>query len=288
MAGMFEHGAKIDSAATAAFKAQLNKSGTAGTPGASSPSSPCSRSLEQMGCPRAGSASSSSRDGGPVRRHRHHEPHDRRRRVLRCRAPRAGDLQRHGHRRRLDERGRRSSAWPDVYLTGYGGLAFIMGWTGGYCLVALFSRPTCASSASSRSPTSSARATGQPAALHRHRRRDPVLVHLRGGADLRRRPDHDAPGPAAFEVGIFVGLAGILVCSFLGGMRAVTWTQVGAVHHPDRRLHDAGGGCRSADRRADPQAVYGFQPEKVTAKAKELDRRSQGEAGHRHLPAARR
>ena len=30
----------------------------------------------------------------------------------------------------------------------------------------------------------------------------------------------------AFEVGVFVGLAGILVCSMLGGMRAVTWTQV--------------------------------------------------------------
>src|SRR5207237_7023212 len=30
----------------------------------------------------------------------------------------------------------------------------------------------------------------------------------------------------AFEVGVYVGLGGILVCSFLGGMRAVTWTQV--------------------------------------------------------------
>ncbi|MEI6108396.1 MAG: VC_2705 family sodium/solute symporter, partial [Opitutae bacterium] len=29
-----------------------------------------------------------------------------------------------------------------------------------------------------------------------------------------------------FQVGVFVGLAGILVCSFLGGMKAVTWTQV--------------------------------------------------------------
>jgi cation/acetate symporter len=29
-----------------------------------------------------------------------------------------------------------------------------------------------------------------------------------------------------FAVGVFFGLAGILVCSFLGGMRAVTWTQV--------------------------------------------------------------
>ena len=29
-----------------------------------------------------------------------------------------------------------------------------------------------------------------------------------------------------FEVAVYVGLAGILVCSMLGGMRAVTWTQV--------------------------------------------------------------
>ena len=28
-----------------------------------------------------------------------------------------------------------------LYLTGYAGLAFIMGWTGGYCLVALFLAP---------------------------------------------------------------------------------------------------------------------------------------------------
>ena len=29
-----------------------------------------------------------------------------------------------------------------------------------------------------------------------------------------------------FEVAVYVGLAGILLCSMLGGMRAVTWTQV--------------------------------------------------------------
>ncbi len=29
-----------------------------------------------------------------------------------------------------------------------------------------------------------------------------------------------------FPVGIFLGLASILVCSFLGGMRAITWTQI--------------------------------------------------------------
>src|SRR4030042_5071709 len=30
-----------------------------------------------------------------------------------------------------------------------------------------------------------------------------------------------------FATGVFVGLAGILVCSMLGGMKAVTWTPVG-------------------------------------------------------------
>src|SRR5204862_3849075 len=29
-----------------------------------------------------------------------------------------------------------------------------------------------------------------------------------------------------FGIGVFVGLAGILVCAMLGGMKAVTWTQV--------------------------------------------------------------
>jgi cation/acetate symporter len=46
-----------------------------------------------------------------------------------------------------------------LYLTGYGGLAFIMGWTGGYCLVALFLAPYMPSSVSSRSPTSWGRAS---------------------------------------------------------------------------------------------------------------------------------
>ena len=70
-----------------------------------------------------------------------------------------------------------------------------------------------------------------------------------------------------FEIGIFVGLGGILVCSFLGGMRAVTWTQVAqyiilivaymmpvivAVGEADRQCR-----CR--------RLVYGYQLEKVTA-----------------------
>ena len=45
-------------------------------------------------------------------------------------------------------------------------------------------------------------------------------------ADLRRRPITSRFTGLAFEIGVFVGLGGILVCSMLGGMRAVTWTQV--------------------------------------------------------------
>jgi cation/acetate symporter len=46
-----------------------------------------------------------------------------------------------------------------LYLTGYGGLAFIMGWTGGYCLVALFLAPYLRKFGQFTIPTSWARAT---------------------------------------------------------------------------------------------------------------------------------
>jgi len=75
----------------------------------------------------------------------------------------------------------------------------------------------------------------------------------------------------AFELGIFLGLGGILVCSFLGGMRAVTWTQVAqyiilvvAYLIPVVWLSVKQTGVPV------PQLVYGFQLEKVSAKEKEL------------------
>jgi cation/acetate symporter len=75
----------------------------------------------------------------------------------------------------------------------------------------------------------------------------------------------------AFELGMFLGLGGILVCSFLGGMRAVTWTQVAqyiilivAYMMPVVWLSVKQTGVPV------PQAVYGFQLEKVTAKEKLL------------------
>ena len=89
------------------------------------------------------------------------------------------------------------------------------------------SRPTCASSGSSRFRTSSARATaatsprfiGIIAAILCSFTY--VVAQIYGVGLVATRLTG-----VAFEIGIFLGLGGILVCSFLGGMRAVTWTQV--------------------------------------------------------------
>ena len=68
-----------------------------------------------------------------------------------------------------------------------------------------------------------------------------------------------------------LGLGGILVCSFLGGMRAVTWTQVAqyiilivAYMIPVVWLSVKQTGVPV------PQVVYGKQLEKVTAREAEL------------------
>ena len=59
-----------------------------------------------------------------------------------------------------------------LYLTGYGGLAFILGWTGGYCLVALFLAPYLRKFGQFTIPDFlGARYEGNAAALHRHPRR---------------------------------------------------------------------------------------------------------------------
>eukprot|EP01034_Spumella_vulgaris_P044174 gene44174-54911_t len=54
-----------------------------------------------------------------------------------------------------------------------------------------------------------------------------------------------------FSVGIFLGLASILVCSFLGGMRAITWTQVAqALAQPLRLGLQAGDAAEEAQLQA--------------------------------------
>jgi cation/acetate symporter len=120
-----------------------------------------------------------------------------------------------------------------LYLHGFDGLAYIMGWTGGYVLVALLIAPYLRRFAQYTIP-------------------DFLAARYGGGAGGRGGPVRVmavvatiivsftyvvaqiyAVGLIAsrftgvdFSVGIFLGLASILVCSFLGGMRAITWTQV--------------------------------------------------------------
>jgi cation/acetate symporter len=114
-----------------------------------------------------------------------------------------------------------------LYLSGYGGLAFVMGWTGGYVLVALFLAPflrkfgqfTIPDFLGARYGGNVARFVGIVIAIVCSFTY--VVAQIYGvGLITTRLTGVD------FTLGIILGLAGILVCSFLGGMKAVTWTQV--------------------------------------------------------------
>jgi cation/acetate symporter len=159
-----------------------------------------------------------------------------------------------------------------LYLTGYGGLAFIMGWTGGYCLVALFLAPylrkfgqfTIPDFLGARYEGNLARFVGILIAILVSFVY--VVAQIYGVGLITTRLSG-----LAFEIGIFVGLGGILVCSFLGGMRAVTWTQVAqyiiliiAYMIPVVWLSVKQTGVPV------PQAVYGYQLQKVTEQEKKL------------------
>ena len=114
-----------------------------------------------------------------------------------------------------------------LYLTGYDGLAFVMGWTGGYCLVALFLAPylrkfgqfTIPDFLGARFGGNIPRTIGVFAAVVCSFTY--VIAQIYGVGIITSRFTG-----LEFGIGVFVGLAGILVCSFLGGMKAVTWTQV--------------------------------------------------------------
>jgi cation/acetate symporter len=114
-----------------------------------------------------------------------------------------------------------------LYIQGYDGLAFIMGWTGGYVLVALFLAPylrkfgqfTIPDFLGERYGGNIVRSVGVFAAILCSFTY--VVAQIYGVGIITARFTG-----IEFGIGVFVGLGGILVCSFLGGMRAVTWTQV--------------------------------------------------------------
>ena len=159
-----------------------------------------------------------------------------------------------------------------LYLTGYGGLAFILGWTGGYCLVAFLLAPylrkfgqfTIPDFLGARYGGNLPRLIGILAAILVSFVY--VVAQIYGvGLITARLTGLD------FAVGVFVGLGGILVCSFLGGMRAVTWTQVAqyvilivAYMIPVVWLSIKQTSVPV------PQLVYGMQLEKVSAREAEL------------------
>jgi cation/acetate symporter len=160
-----------------------------------------------------------------------------------------------------------------LYLTGYSGLAFVLGWTGGYCLVALFLAPylrkfgqfTIPDFLGARFGGHIPRLIGVVAAIICSFTY--VIAQIYGVGIITSRFTG-----LEFGIGVFVGLGGILVCSFLGGMRAVTWTQVAqyviliiAYMIPPVWLSMKQTGIPI------PQVVYGYQLQKVTALEKEFN-----------------
>ena len=114
-----------------------------------------------------------------------------------------------------------------LYILGYDGLAFVLGWTGGYVLVAVLIAPylrkfgayTVPDFLAARFGGSFARFLGIIVLLAASFTY--VVAQIRSTGLIAER-FLGVP----YDIGVFIGIAGILLCSMLGGMRAVTWTQV--------------------------------------------------------------
>lgn len=121
-----------------------------------------------------------------------------------------------------------------LYLQGFsgsdgqpGGLAFLLGWTGGFCLVAMLVAPhlrrlnlyTIPDYFGVRYGGLWPRRIAALAAIACSFTY--VVAQIYGVGLIASRLTG-----VQFEIGIMLGLGGVLVCSFLGGMRAITWTQV--------------------------------------------------------------
>jgi len=114
-----------------------------------------------------------------------------------------------------------------LYLAGYANLGYVLGWTGGYVLVGVLLAPylrkfgqfTVPDFLGTRYEGNAARLCGVVVLFCAS---FTYIVAQAFGIGIITSRFLGIP----FEAAIFVGLLGILVCSMLGGMRAVTWTQV--------------------------------------------------------------
>jgi len=116
-----------------------------------------------------------------------------------------------------------------VWLLGYDGLAYIMGWTGGYVLLALFFAPYIRKFGQFTIPDFVAtrfaehgRAIRLVAAICAIIVSFTYVTAQIVGVGLVMSRLIGIP----YNIGVFVGLSGVLVCSLLGGMKSITWTQV--------------------------------------------------------------
>ncbi len=114
-----------------------------------------------------------------------------------------------------------------IYFKGYGYMALLVGWTGGYVLVASLLAPYLRKFGCYTVPDFIGTRYGGNLA------RFSAVVVLTVASFTYVTAQINATGTIAsvaldipFEIAVYVGLASILMCSMLGGMRAVTWTQV--------------------------------------------------------------
>jgi cation/acetate symporter len=114
-----------------------------------------------------------------------------------------------------------------IYLKGYPYMAFLVGWTGGYVLVASLLAPYLRKFGCYTVPDFiGTRYGGNLARLC-------AVIILVVASFTYVTAQITGTGIVAsralnipFNLAVWIGLAGILFCSMLGGMRAVTWTQV--------------------------------------------------------------
>ena len=114
-----------------------------------------------------------------------------------------------------------------IYFKGYGYMALLVGWKGGYVLVASLLAPYLRKFGCYTVPDFiGTRYGGNLARLS-------AVIVLTVASFTYVTAQINATGTIAsvaldipFEIAVYVGLASILMCSMLGGMRAVTWTQV--------------------------------------------------------------